>query len=69
MVCAKCKYEYCWWCLQQYVKYRHDPGMGKYCVQAVLMRLALKLMIFVIMLAKIYTNFLWKSQYFLLSDA
>jgi len=64
MVCVKCKYEYCWLCLQQYVRYRHDPGMEKYCIQSFLIRFVLKLMIFLIVLAKIGTPFLWTSKYF-----
>ena len=34
MVCYKCKYEFCWLCLGHYKRYRHDPGMEKYCGQA-----------------------------------
>ena len=35
MVCAKCKYEFCWTCLGHYKRYRHDIGMTKYCGQSV----------------------------------
>ena len=27
MVCMKCKYEFCWFCMGHYKSYQHDAGM------------------------------------------
>ena len=49
MVCAKCKYEFCWTCLGHYKSYSHDPGMEIYCEQATLIYVCL-CMIFILLL-------------------
>ena len=50
MNCGKCKFEFCWVCLQSYKSYRHEKGEEKYCailcfVKALLIFVALLLLV------------------------
>ena len=53
MVCAKCKYEFCWTCLGHYARYRHDEGMDKYCGQSMFVYTFLYLTFLLVIFVKI----------------
>ena len=58
MNCAKCKHEFCWICMGDYYRYRHNNGMEIYCAQSGFSKFLLVMLTVSMILLKVL-SFFW----------